>query len=206
MRICKICKVKFEPIYSSVQPTCSIKCAIAYAKLQTKKKQEKKIKEINKDVRERKITTHTKQYKAELQKEINKLSKQIDSYFGYKCIDCGKDYGNLVHGAHFNNVQGNENIRFNLHNIHSARAHCNMYNSEHKVGYTQGLKNRYSEEYYNFVAHKIGLKYKSIKLLPKEVHDALKIVRKLNRDFDTMVFTDSISARNILNAIIGIYL
>ncbi len=195
-RKCKVCKTTFQKT-KPLEMVCSYKCAIEYGKIQ----QEKKVKS---ETKSKKIETHSEEYKRQLQSEINKLARQIDERFGYKCIDCGKDYGKLVHGAHFRNVQGNENIRFNLHNIHSARAYCNTYSSEHKVGYAEGLEKRYGLEYLNRVIN-LSLEYPSIKLLPVEIHEKLKIVRKLNRDFQKMEFSNSIKARDLLNNLIGIY-
>lgn len=57
-RKCKECKEVFQKV-TPLQFVCSPKCSIEYAKKQTKKKQDKKLKEINKDVRERK--NHLKQ-------------------------------------------------------------------------------------------------------------------------------------------------
>ena len=80
-----------------------------------------------------------------------------------------------------------------------------MFNTEHKPDYDKGLKSRYSEEYYNYVRYGLSKKYNKIQLNTSEIYEALTIVRKLNRTFDTMVFTHSRGARDILNNIIGIY-
>lgn len=48
MKKCKICGVKFEPKYSSVQNVCSYKCAIDYSK-QQKQKDWTKRKKVIKD-------------------------------------------------------------------------------------------------------------------------------------------------------------
>jgi len=143
--------------------------------------------------------------KIDLQKDINKLSRLIDSKFNYKCIDCDNDFGKQTDAAHLHNVSGNENIRYNLHNLHSARSHCNRYSSEHKVGYRIGIEKRYGKEYLNYIKIEMPLKYKYIGLLDNEVKEKLKIVRKLIRDFETFDLKDGIHARNIFNKIIGIY-
>jgi len=143
--------------------------------------------------------------KQDLQKEINILSRKIDSHFNYKCVDCGNPFGKKTDAAHLHNVSGNENIRYNLHNLHSARSHCNRFSSEHKVGYRKGILERYNRTYLNYIDFEIPLKYKYLGLLDSEVEEKLKIVRKINRTFDTYQLKDGIQARNLFNKIIGIY-
>lgn len=152
--------------------------------------------EKNKDVPNR---------KKDLQKEINILSRKIDSYFNHKCIDCGNEFGKQTDAAHLHNVSGNENIRYNLHNLHSARSHCNRFSSEHKVGYRKGIKKRYGKEYLNYIDFEMPKKYNYLGLLDSEVKEKLKIVRRLNRTFNTFELKDGIQARNMFNNLIGIY-
>lgn len=201
-RTCKNCKVKFEPQYNAVQPTCTLECAI---ELSNKNKDKKAKKEWRKEKKERKPYTHSKEYKKSLQDEINKLARKIDGYFEFNCIDCGRFLNKQVHGAHFHNVGGNENIRYNLHNIHASTSHCNKYSSEHKVGYRQGIIDRYSDEYLELIDIELPKKYSYIGLNEIEVVEKLKIVRKLNRTFDTFKLTDGIQARDLFNNRIGIY-
>lgn len=148
---------------------------------------------------------NTPNRKIDLQKAINKLSRLIDAKFNYKCIDCDNEFGKQTDAAHFHNSQGNENIRYNLHNLHSARSHCNQFSSEHKVGYRKGIIKRYNEDYLNYIDIELPKQYKYIGLLDNEVKDKLKIVRKLIREFDTFVLTDGKQARDLFNKIIGIY-
>jgi len=143
--------------------------------------------------------------KLDLQKEVNLLARKIDKHFNYKCIDCDKVFGKQTDAAHLHNVQGNENIRYNLHNLHSARSHCNKYSSEHKVGYRKGIIKRYGERYLDYIEFEIPQSYNYIGLLDNEVAEKLKIVRKLNREFDTFVLIDGRQARDLFNKIIGIY-
>ena len=210
---CKNCNTKFEQ-YQFLNKFCKdIDCQVQKSlylvdKMQKQKikQQADKIKEIDKDCRERKKALYPEKHKKPLQDGINLLARKIDNYFGFSCIDCERPLKEgEIHGAHRHNVGGNENIRFNLHNVHSSTDYCNMFNTEHKPDYDKGLKKRYNEEYFNYVYYEMKLEYKSIHLMTHEIDEALKIVRKLNRNFDTMVFDNAISARNILNNIIGIY-
>jgi hypothetical protein len=131
----------------------------------------------------------------------------IDGYFNYNCIDCDKPFNESIHGAHFHNVGGNENIRFNLHNIHASRSYCNVYNSEHKKGYVIGLEQRYGYEYLQFVDKELGIKYSYLGLSETELKEALKNTRKCIRDFDKLIvnYLDGSIARIEFNKLIGIY-
>jgi len=149
--------------------------------------------------------THAKEYKAQLQREINKLARMIDTKFNYQCIDCGADYGGQADGAHFHSVGSNSTLRYNLHNIHKSRSFCNKYSDIHKQGYEKGLVDRYGFEYANYVEF-LPLKYKTIKLTEHDIVDKLKIVRKVIREFDTYEFSDGKEGRDMFNELIGIYI
>jgi hypothetical protein len=143
--------------------------------------------------------------RTELQRNINLLSRMIDARFGFNtCIDCGKPFGKQVDAAHFHNVKGNEHIRFNLHNLHSAKSDCNQYSSEHKVGYKQGLEQRYSIDYLDQV-EALKTEVKELKLNAVEIAEKLKLVRHIIRNFDKYKFDNALIARNQFNKIIGIY-
>lgn len=152
-----------------------------------------------------KISAYSKKHKEELQKEINKLSRMIDMKFFTTCIDCGRVLKDDIHGSHYNNVGGNENIRYNLHNIHASLGHCNVWNSGNKQGYQQGLIERYGGEYASYIHFGLNEKYRSMHFTEKEIFETIPIVRKLIRDFETFIFTDPIHARNTLNNVIGLY-
>ena len=202
---CRHCKEKFTSTRFNVKYCEKIDCRTQEAMYNLGKIKEREKRLKAKAKRKVKLEVKRDEYAGTLQKEINKLARQIDSKFFDTCIDCGKKLGDSKHGAHFNNVKGHENIRFNLHNIHQSRGHCNKYSSQHKVGYEEGLKNRYGEDYFNFVKFELNLKYPVLKLTGQEISEKLKIVRKLNRDFETFVFTDPKKARDMFNELIGIY-
>lgn len=130
----------------------------------------------------------------------------IDSHCGYDvCIDCNRKLTNQIHGAHFHPVKGNENIRFNLLNIHSARSECNKYDPQHHTRYKQGLEIRYGIDFLNFMEDEIRLKYKSMRFSNKEIFEAIPVVRKLQKTLPTLVNTDSLSIRRLFNHTIGLY-
>lgn len=198
---CKVCNIKFETKYF-LQKTClNENCILTYSKELKLKEWEKQSKKQNNKPKVKKKTV--KEY---LQTDINKLARLIDKHFNYKCIDCGKTM-KVVHGAHFKNVGGNENIRYNLHNIHSARAYCNVYSSEHKKGYVEGIKKRYGNDYLELLENGLKSKYTFLGLKENELKEALKQVRICIRQFNSLILgcEDGKEAREMFNKKIGIY-
>ena len=115
-RKCKQCGEVFQK-EQPLQYVCSVACSIEYGK----KSADKRIKKERKKNRDAlKPVVKAKQYTNYLQNEINKLSRQIDESFGFGCIDCGKSFGKQQDASHFNDVGGNNSIRYNLHNVHTA--------------------------------------------------------------------------------------
>lgn len=200
-RHCKNCGTSFEK-KRPLQAACSIQCSWEWAR---KLKEKKEKREWTSRKKELKITSHAKEYKKELQRELNKLSKKIDLKLGFKCIDCGKDYGKQIDASHFHNTNNYGNIRYNLHNVHASKSDCNQWGRGRKPEYYLGLIERYSKEYADFIRYELPNKYKVLSLDPKQVFEALTIVRKLNREFDTFDITNGIKARDLFNGIIGLY-
>jgi hypothetical protein len=203
---CKACGETFTPSqFNSLQLVCSKNCEYDY-KTKIALNNLKKIKQAEKiRFKELSIEVHSKDHKKTLQTEINELARMIDKHCGYvNCIDCGKDLTNQIHGSHYKNVQGHENIRFNLLNIHSSRSECNKYHGGRKDGYEKGLVQRYSQDALNEIED-LDIKYKSSHFTNKEIFEKIKIVRKLKRDLSTFTSTDGIFLRKLLNTIIGLY-
>jgi hypothetical protein len=195
---CKHCAKLFTPQRSSLEVACSVNCAIELNKPKLLVKGTKEFKAAKTEVK-------IGENRSELQKNINLLSRMIDASFGFNtCIDCGKIYGKQVDAAHFHNVKGNEQLRFNLHNLHSAKSDCNKYSSEHKVGYIKGLEQRYGIDYLNQVKA-LKTEVKELKLNAIEIAEKLKLVRHIIRNFDKYKFDNALIARNQFNKIIGIY-
>jgi hypothetical protein len=175
---------------------------IEKAKKQVKDKEKK---DWNAQRNELLPVVHEKKYKGLLQNEINKLSRMIDAKFGYTtCIDCGKAFGKQVDAAHHTSIGSNNSIRYNLHNLHSAKSDCNKYSDKHHQGYAIGLKERYGESYLTLV-EELPIRYKYIKVSAVEVYEKLKLVRSLVKNFDTFKAENAIEMRENFNAIIGIY-
>jgi hypothetical protein len=190
---CNQCGKDFKPRYNGDfnRKFCySDKCVDIEVKAALSKSNKVTVQQWEDSTKKNRTTPTAKKInpKKYLQEQVNLLARKIDEHFGYECIDCDRvlEYGtaNAVHGAHRENVQGHENIRFNLHNIHASTLFCNKYNTEHKTGYDIKLVSRYGQEYHDYV-HQLNLEYKVLKLNELEIKQALKIVRKLNRDFKT---------------------
>lgn len=205
---CKACKNIYTPFFP-LQQVCSKSCEIEIKTKQALKNLDKIKQEEKRSWTERKkiksIDAHSQKHKQTLQKEINELARMIDEHCGYNtCIDCGKIMDKQIHGSHFENVQGHENIRYNLLNIHSSRSECNQHHGGNKRGYEIGLIERYGKEVYNEIQD-LDLKYKNSHFTNKEIYEKIAVVRKLKRDLKTFVSKDAIFLRNTFNSIIGLY-
>jgi hypothetical protein len=204
---CKNCKQKHSP-FNSLDNWCKeIDCQTKKAMhlLGNKKKSDKK---KQRDEDNKKLPgLYPRKYKGFLDKECQKLARMIDNKFGFKCIDCGKDYGKQQDGGHFNSKGKNRSLAWNLHNIHSQKSDCNRngLGGGRERQYYDGLISRYGLKYAEFVDVGLQKEFEYIGLNNDEIGVKLALVRKLIRDFDTFVLTNSISARCMFNNIIGIY-
>ena len=206
---CKNCKEKYEKKYPNQFGKfnfCLLKdeCIQAFTDAQ---KQER-VKQAQKKKRELAPVLHETRYKHYLDAEIQKLARLIDAKFNHTtCIDCNKPFGKQIDGGHRHSKGANPSIRWNLHNIHSQKSDCNQngIGGGKELGYHEGLIDRYSKSYADFIRYDLVREYPYIGIKGQEIADKLKIVRKLVRDFDTFDFKNSIQARNQLNQIIGIY-
>jgi len=208
---CKKCSIKFTPKRFN-QKHCMLneECTDAEIKMvvdnNRRLAEKKEKKDWNEKKAELKVNTHSKEYKASLQNEINKLSKMIDSKFEYNtCIDCNRGFGKQQDAAHFHSRGANSTLRYNLHNLHSASSHCNQFSDVHHVNYKIGLEKRYGADYARYVDDEMPLLFKEIHLTNQDIVDKLKIVRDIIRHFDTYRFESSLDARTLLNDLIGIY-
>ena len=195
---CKNCQVKFTPVRSSLETCCSLNCAIDLVNGKLLIKGTAAFKAA-------KIQVKSGDLRNELQRKINLLSRKIDAKHGNNtCIDCGKPFGKQIDAAHFHDLSTNRGLRFNLHNLHSAKSDCNQFSSKHKEGYLIGLEQRYGNGYKIFVKE-LEYEYTSISLNAIELKEKLKIVNKLIRDIETYKSTSAVHERTIFNNIIGIY-
>jgi len=127
---CKVCKYEFTPIYSSVQNTCSIKCAVELT--QKKKEVDWKIK------------------KAKLKEELTtvqdliKLAQQVFNQYirlrdrGKVCISCNTK-PKKENAGHFYSAGTHTNVRFDERNVHLQCEPCNSFLSGNLLMYRENL-------------------------------------------------------------------
>lgn len=200
---CKICNTKFEVKFFNQKTCFDPSCVLEFSKKQKLKNWEKQSRKQSATKKVKKKTT--KEY---LQDNINKLAKMIDTHFDYNCICCGNIYKGQVDACHYKSRGNNLNLAYNLHNIHKGRAYCNQYSNLHIIGYKDGLINRYSLDYFNYIDAEIGIKYSYLGLNETELKEALRLTRKCIREFDSLIkgFKNGKDSRDFFNKSIGIYI
>lgn len=170
MKTCKVCKVKFEPKYSSLQLVCSAKCAYEYGKKQV----EKKNKEAKKEAKE-KLLTH-KDYLKMLQVVFNTYIRFRDK--DKPCISCEKPTKSKVDASHYYSVGGYPNVRFDEMNVHKSCVFCNRHLHGNIHGYTDGLIKRIGETEFTLLrerAYQMPLKLSIPEIKEKIIYYKLKI-------------------------------
>ncbi len=136
-KICKVCKDKFTP-ERDFQVSCSINCAIEYAKQLRDKREATKKKNASKSLRE-----HKKNDKPILlqlaQKLVNQFIRARDKFLN--CISCGHDFnkGRQAHSGHYIARSKSSFLRFNEDNIHKQCSICNDHLSGNLNNYRIGL-------------------------------------------------------------------
>jgi len=143
-------------------------------------------------------------YKKFLQEDVQKIAKLID--YGLKGLHEAKTDTGLIQGGHIYSKKNNEQMRFNLHNIHRQGAKSNMaliYDEELK----DALKAEYGNNYFEFI--------KSLKSQPlpkikqneyKEYHfKALGIIKRLQLTFASYSKEERLELRNTINKELNIY-
>lgn len=203
-RTCKECKKKFKPRYSTIQPVCSVRCAILHSKKIERQKDKKRTIELRK-----KLETHS-DHEEKLQKVVNAIAREIDKYM--PCISSRRTKGKM-NGGHYISVGANSSIRFNLHNIHKQTFSDNHFKSSNRDGYDVGLIDRYGHKYFDMVKYGLGRKYRDVKLTKEELKVAIKKAREVLKEFTDQdhcpgarfLPDDLMKMRDYANKKIGIY-
>jgi hypothetical protein len=93
-----------------------------------------------------------------------------------------------------------------LHNIRKqCNKNCNKEKSGNPDGYDLGLIDRYGKDYKNYVKYELRKIYDYVDIGMIDFTEKIKIVRKLIRDFEKEVTSDSVTTRDKFNELIGIY-
>lgn len=204
---CKHCKKKFVQKTFNLRYCCETEeCREACAKYVLEKKKraiEKKTKERSKE-RLRVMKENITNYKKLLQDDVNQIAKLID--FGLKGLHVSSPYDTEIQAGHVYSVKNNEQMRFNLHNIHRQGAKSNMalvYDEE----FRDALIDEYGNDYFLFIK---GLKKQPLQRIKqheyKEYHErALSIIKRLKKDLKQRSLTERIELRNEINRELGIY-
>jgi len=132
---CKTCKEWFEP-EREMQSTCgSIECAIGFAKVGIKKKN-------NKDKKEAQQNNKSFLMK-KAQEIVNKYVRLRDKKLS--CVSCNTTQAKWDAG-HFKSAGGHQQLRFNTLNIHKQCMRCNQYLSGNLIPYEEELIKRIGKE------------------------------------------------------------
>ena len=138
---CKVCGEKFVKQRIG-QKTCSVKCAIEYARKDTEKKA-KAAARLDRKVTKEKLKTR-QDWIREAQAAFNKYVRIRDH--GLPCISCGsmpdQKYGGTMDCSHYRSVGAAPHLRFNLHNVAAGCVKCNRYLSGNVVELRRGLIKR----------------------------------------------------------------
>ena len=201
-RRCKICKKRFEPKYTSLQPTCGeISCLAEYGRNEVKKQEKAEVQvmaEKQKDV---------PYYKKKLQEKVQAIARHLD--FGRACISCGKPPFGMVYGGHRWAKGEFSWIRFDLQNISSQCYSCNEAKSGNIDGYIKGLEERYGKAYKDYV-QSLPFIYKEIKYNLVEIKlayaKAVKIESELKSNRKRLSELEIVTKKNEINKDLGYHL
>jgi hypothetical protein len=141
---CNNCNTKFEAYEFNGKFCKELDCQVQKAlflvakdRANKKKKQDKKLKEINKDVRERKEKLKTtSDYLKELQVVFNQWIRLRDK--GLNCISCNKP-AKKENAGHYRSVGSCPELRFEPLNVHLQCEYCNTYQHGNLIPYRQNL-------------------------------------------------------------------
>ena len=113
---CAVCKLTFQP-ERSIQPCCSIKCAIDKVQIDKQAKFDKETK-LKKEAIKSRV-----QWLREAQKEFNAYIRLRDA--DKPCISCQRHHQGQYHAGHYRSVGACPELRFNELNVWKQCAPCN---------------------------------------------------------------------------------
>lgn len=207
---CKICGDKFTPKFSSFEKTCQLdNCRTQWAMSEVAKQKTAKEKKVKQDWNKEKLEMKEKlktlsDWKADLQKEINAIVREIDREHG--CIATG-DKNGLMTGGHYASVGSNPSIRFHLENIWIQSMHSNSWKSGDTIRYQDGIIKTFGKDYLDYMDSlrnipPIKLSIEEIKEAIPKARSILKWIKLQNRKFTT---EERIELRRKFNHDLGIY-
>ena len=134
---CKNCNIKFEQYQFNNKFCKDIDCQVQKSLFLVDKMRKQKIKDINKDVKERKERLKTtSDYLKEVQVIFNKWIRLRDA--GDVCISCQKT-AKKENAGHYRSVGSCPSLRFEPLNVHLQCEYCNTYQHGNLIPYRQNL-------------------------------------------------------------------
>ena len=136
LRKCKFCEVPFKPTYSTVQATCSPRCAIEYSKTVQKAKDNREWQREKKE-RKKALLSHSEW--------LNLFQKVFNTYIRARdknsfCISCETPLnGRKFDAGHYRSVGSNPQLRFNEENVWGQCVPCNRDKHGNLIEYRKGL-------------------------------------------------------------------
>ena len=203
MKRCKVCGNKFQPTYSTLQPTCTEpKCIIEYSR-QVREKKEAKEWSKRKGVMKFENHSNNSYRSSVIQPIINEIARLID--YGLPCISSGTL--GKGQGGHYISTSANNSISLNLHNIHIQSYHSNVELSGDESRYRLGLIKWYGNDYFEYIE---GLRHvKGVDLSKQRLSELKPLISQIRNDLKRNPIKrtpqERIALRNEINERIGIY-
>jgi hypothetical protein len=139
MAKCKVCKAKFTPRFSTLQPCCeNPKCIIEYTRQLKEKKEAKEWKERKKKAKEKLKTLS--QYESDAKKSFQKWVRKRDE--GLPCISCGTFETMRWDGGHLFKAEIFSGVIFDERNCSKQCIKCNTVLNGNEAEYSIRLKER----------------------------------------------------------------
>lgn len=203
-RNCKHCGVNFQK-EKPLQYCCSVKCSIAYAKVQETNKKYKDWLHRKGDLK-KSLETKSDVIKT-LQGLINELIRLID--YGQLCISSQRT-PLKQNAGHFHSVGAHPKLRFNLFNIFLQSEKDNSYLSGNQLNYMINLGNIFGETVKEQIIG-LPLKCENINLDIDDLKEAIEKTRqciKMHKQEYTGVklkHRERLSIRQLYQKKIGLY-
>lgn len=176
LRKCKFCDVEFKPTYSTMQSTCSPRCAIEYSKkIQIAKDNREWQRE--KKVRKEALLSHSEWLNL-FQKVFNTYIRTRDK--NSRCISCETPLnGRKFDAGHYRSVGSNPQLRFNEENVWGQCVPCNRDKHGNLIEYRKGLIKKIGVEKVEYLENfniSVKLSIPEIKEKIKEYKEKIKAI------------------------------
>jgi hypothetical protein len=133
-KLCKQCGKEFTP-YNTIQPVCSVSCAVEFNKPE---QVEKRYNEIKNDARP--LSWYEKKAKAVIQL----FARIRDSK--EPCISCDRTESPQFDGGHYKKAELYSGVIFNELNVNKQCCYCNRDLHGNESSYREGLVRKYGED------------------------------------------------------------